>query len=70
MTLGVKIEEENKSLLLLCSLPMPYDPLVTTLLYGKKTLLYKDIVSVLRSNEQTSRGPHGWGEGQEREGGQ
>ena len=51
MTLGVKMEEEDKSLLLLCSLPVSYDHLVTTLLYGKKILLYEDIVSVLRSNE-------------------
>ena len=52
MTLDVKMDEKDKSLLLLCSLPVSYDPLVTILLYGKKTLLYEDIVSVLRSNEQ------------------
>ena len=46
------MKEEDKSLLLLCSLPPSYDPLVTMLLYGKETLKYEDIVSVLRYNEQ------------------
>ena len=48
----VDIEEEDKSLLLLCSLPGSFDPLVTALLYGKETLVYKEIISLLRSNEQ------------------
>ena len=34
LNIRVKMEEEDKSLLLLCSLPPSYDPLVTTLLYG------------------------------------
>ena len=34
MNIGVKLDEEDKSLLLLCSLPGSYDSLVTTLLYG------------------------------------
>ena len=33
-------------------LPESFDPLVTILLYGKEMLVYKDIISVLRSNEQ------------------
>jgi hypothetical protein len=32
---GVKIEEEDKAILLLSSLPFSFDHLVTTLLYGK-----------------------------------
>ena len=51
LNVGVKFEEEDKSLLLLCSLPPSFDALVTTLLYGKETLEYGDMVSVLRSNE-------------------
>ena len=51
LNIWVKMEEEDKSLLLLCSLPPSYDPLVMTLLYGKETLEYEDMVSVLRSNE-------------------
>ena len=55
LTLSVKMKEEDKTLLLLCSLPSSYDSLVTTLLYGKETLMYEDIISVLRSNEQRRR---------------
>ena len=51
LTLDVNMEEEDKSLLLLCPLPIFYDPLITTLLYGKETLIYEDIIFVLRSNE-------------------
>ena len=42
-------------MLLLCSLPQSFDPLVMTLLYGKETLHYKDIVSVLQPNEQREK---------------
>ena len=52
LNIMVDIEEEDKSLLLLCSLPGSFDPLVMTLLYGKETLVYEEIISVLRSNEQ------------------
>ena len=50
--IGMEFEEEDKSLLLLYSLPRSFDPLVKTLLYGKEILVYEEIVSVLRSNEQ------------------
>ena len=55
MNIGVKLDEEDKFLLLLCSLPGSYDSLVTTLLYGKETLEYENMVSVLRSNEQRKK---------------
>ena len=55
LNVKVKMEEEDRSLLFLCLLPPSYDPLVTTLLYGKETLEYEDKVSVLRSNEQRKR---------------
>ena len=51
MSLDVKIEEEDRTLLLLCSLPGTYDGLITTLVYGNETLNYEEVVSVLRSNE-------------------
>ena len=52
LNIGVEFEEEDKSLLLLCSLLESFDPLMTTLLYDKETLVYKEIISMLRSNEQ------------------
>ena len=55
LNVRVKMEEKDRSLLLLCSLPPSYDPLVTTLLYGKETLEYEDMVSVLHSNEQREK---------------
>ena len=49
LNIRMDIKEEDKSLLLLYSLSKSFDPLVMTLLYGKKTLVYEEIVSVLRS---------------------
>ena len=41
LNLGVALKEEDKSLILLCSLLESFDPLVMTLLYGKETLIYE-----------------------------
>ena len=38
LALKVKVEEEDKALLLLSSLPSSYDHLKTTIMYGKETL--------------------------------
>ena len=38
LALEVKIEEEDKSLMLLSSLPSSYDHLTTTIMYDKETL--------------------------------
>ncbi|GFZ09851.1 PAM68-like protein [Actinidia rufa] len=43
----VKIDEEDKALLLLTSLPDSYDTLVTTLLYGKDTVSLEQVKSSL-----------------------
>lgn len=37
-TLKVKFDDEDKSIILLCSLPNFYDHLLTTLTYGKVTI--------------------------------
>ena len=55
MSLDVKIDEEDRALLLLCSLPGSYDGLIITLVYGKKILNYEEVVGVLRSNEQRKK---------------
>jgi len=41
LAIDVKIDEEKKVLILLSSLPQAYDHIVTTMLYGKKTLILK-----------------------------
>ena len=51
----MKIEEKDRALLLLCSLLGSYNHLITTLVYGKETLNYEEIVGVLRSNEQSEK---------------
>ena len=43
LTLEVKLEEEDKYLLLLSSLPSSYDHLTTTIIYGKEILQLKDV---------------------------
>ena len=55
MSLDVKIKEEDRALLLLCSLLGSYDELITTLVYGKEILNYEEVVGVLRSNEQREK---------------
>ena len=42
-------------MILLSSLPQSYDHIVTTMLYGKKTLILKEVTSTLLSNEIRKR---------------
>ena len=49
LAVDVKIDEENKALILLSSLPESYDHIVITMLYGKKTLIL-EVTSTLLSN--------------------
>ena len=50
LAVEVKIDEEDKALILLSSLPESYDHIVTTMLYSKETLNL-EITSTLLSNE-------------------
>ena len=43
-------EDEDKSLLLLASLPTFFDHLVTTLMYGKETIVLEEVTSALLSH--------------------
>ncbi|KAG1367997.1 putative Retrovirus-related Pol polyprotein from transposon TNT 1-94 [Cocos nucifera] len=52
LNIMMDLKEKDKSLLLLCLLSSSFNPLVTTLLYGKEILVYEEIMLVLRSNEQ------------------
>jgi len=40
LTVNVKIDKEDKALIILSSLPESYDHIITTILYGKKTLIF------------------------------
>ena len=51
LTIDVKINEEDKALILLSSLPELYDDIVTTMFYGKKTLILEEVTVTLLSNE-------------------
>ena len=50
LTVDVKIDEGDK-VLILSSLSQSYDNIVTTMLYGKKTLILKEVTSTLLSNK-------------------
>ena len=52
LALEVKLEEEDKALLLLSSLPSSYDHLATTIMYDKKTLELKYVRQMLHNNER------------------
>ena len=64
LAVDVKIDEEDKALILLSSLSQSYDRIVTTMFYGKKTLIL-DVMSTLLSNEnrkkQNQKEQTGWG---------
>ena len=43
----VKIDDEDKKIILLCSLPPYYEHVVTTLSYSKETINIEDITAAL-----------------------
>jgi len=47
----VKINEEDNALILLSSLSQSYNHNITTMLYGKETLILKEVTAALLSNE-------------------
>ncbi|CAA0806530.1 Probable prolyl 4-hydroxylase 11 [Striga hermonthica] len=51
-SLEVKIEDEDKAMILLCSLPPSYEHMVTTLTYGKETIKNEEITSALLAHNQ------------------
>jgi len=55
LAIDVKIDEENKALILLSSLPKSYDHIVTTMLCGKETLILKEVTSTLLFNKIRKR---------------
>jgi len=55
LVVDVKINEEDKALILLSSLSQLYDHFITIMLYGKKTLILEEVTSTLLSNENRKR---------------
>ena len=55
LALEVKLEEDDKALLLLSSLPSSYDHLATTIMHDKETLELKDVRQMLQNNKLTKR---------------
>ena len=51
LALKVKLEEEDKTLLLLSSLLSSYDHLATTIMYGKETFELEDVRQMLQNNK-------------------
>jgi hypothetical protein len=52
MKVEVTIDDEDKAIILLCSLPRSYEHLVTTLTYGKEAVKVDDILAALFAHEQ------------------
>ena len=51
LAVSVKIDEEDRTLILLSSFSELYGYIVTTILYGKITLILKEVMSTILSNE-------------------
>jgi hypothetical protein len=47
--LDVKIDDENKAIILLCSLPSSYEP--TIMMFGKGSIKIEDITAALLAQE-------------------
>ncbi|CAO2142897.1 unnamed protein product [Urochloa humidicola] len=52
LEVDVKIEDEDRAIIVLCSLPKSYEPLVTTLTYGKEKVNVDEIIAALLAHEQ------------------
>ena len=51
LAVDVKIDEEDKALILLSSLQESYDHIITTMLNGKETLILEEVTLTLLSNK-------------------
>lgn len=51
MHVDVKLEDTDKVVMLICSLRLLFNHLITTLMFQNEILDYKEVVSVLRSHQ-------------------
>ena len=49
--IGVNVDEEDKALILIYSLPKSYENITTTMLYGRETISLNEVEATLLSNE-------------------
>ncbi|KAH9752684.1 hypothetical protein KPL71_014795 [Citrus sinensis] len=61
--INVKIEDEDKAIILLSSLPSSYEHFVDTLLYGRQSLAMQDFKEALSSKESSKKSETKDGEG-------
>ncbi|KAH9728536.1 hypothetical protein KPL70_009073 [Citrus sinensis] len=61
--INVKIEDEDKAIILLSSLPSSYEHFVDTLLYGRQSLAMQDVKEALSSKESSKKSETKDGEG-------
>lgn len=55
VSMNVKVEEEDKMLLILASHPQSYEHLVTTLLYARDTFETEDVMETLLLNKMRNK---------------
>ncbi len=55
--IGEKIKDEDRALVLLCSLLQSYDNFVDTMLYGRTSITLEDVKASLNSREFKKEGP-------------
>ena len=68
LRIDIKLDDENKAMMLLSSLPASYEQLVTTLLWGKETLEFEEISGALLDHYQRKQNSgESFGEGFVRE---
>src|SRR4051812_22622901 len=56
--INVKIDDEDQALLLLCVLPRSHTHFKETLLYGRESLAFEEVQSVLYSKDLNERKEH------------